>query len=72
MKDVGVGVDHGAGVAGGRTSDRVVVSVSVRRSLLARWRARFSAEAAGMVVVVEDGWEGSKTSERSAREVIFV
>jgi hypothetical protein len=52
LKDVGVGVDHGVGVAvsaGGKTSDRVVVSVSVRRSLLARWRARFSAEAAGMV-----------------------
>ena len=28
----------------------------IRASLFARWRARFSAVAAGIVIVVENGW----------------
>ena len=59
VKEVGDGVDRESEIisvvsAGGRVSGRVVASVSIRRSLLARWRARFSAVAAGMVVVVEN------------------
>ena len=42
--------------AGGRAVDGVVVaSASIHRSLLACWRAFFSAEAAGMVAVLETG-----------------
>ena len=54
VKKVGAGVDRGLEMisavwAGGGTSDKVMVSASIRRSLLARCRARFSAEAAGMM-----------------------
>jgi hypothetical protein len=60
VKDVGAGVvrEFITAVWGSSgTLDRVVVSASVRRSLLARCRAHFSAEAAGMVGVVEDRWK---------------
>jgi hypothetical protein len=57
VKKVGAGVNRDSEVIsavweGGKALDEVpvvVASVSIRRSLLARWRAFFSAEAAGMV-----------------------
>ena len=57
MKDVGTGVDRDSDMIlkGCGMSDEVAASVSICRSLLACWRARFLAEAAGMVVDVEGG-----------------
>lgn len=62
MKEVGDAVEKDSEVisavcTGGGTSETVVASVSFRRSLLARWRAFFSDEAAGMVSGAENGWE---------------
>ena len=61
VKEVGAGVNRGSKVIsavweGGKASDRVVLaSISICRSLLARWHAFFSGEAAGMMVVVGKG-----------------
>jgi len=66
MKDKGVGVNMDSEMfsavwAGGRAVEGVVVaSASSRRSLFARWRAFFSAEAAGMVAVLETGARSQK------------
>ena len=65
--DVAVSEDSGVVCAGCRALGRAAVSVSIRRSLLARWRARFSEEAAGMVIVAESGWECSTTVENVKR-----
>ena len=65
VKEMGAGVGHRTDVSGFVGNDSEVIStvwesgtvlaasVSIRRSLLARWRAFFSAVAAGMVVEVE-------------------
>lgn len=65
--DVAVSEDSGVVCAGCRALGKAAVSVSIRRSLLARWRARFSEEAAGMVIVAESGWECSTTVENVKR-----
>ena len=72
VKEVGLGSDHGAGVTVSvEAVDVEVVSVLIRRSLLVRWRARFSAEAAGMVeVMVERNGKVLKESRRMEVAVI--
>ena len=53
---LGTGGWGGTGDAEPREASELVIwgAVSFCKALLARWRARFSAEAAGMVVVVVD------------------
>ena len=67
--DVAVSKDSGVVCAGGRALGKAAVSVSIRRSLLARWHAHFSEEAAGMAIVESNPLMikfGSRRSETRA------